>query len=121
MKIANIVPAALLALSLTQAAGCIINSSSDNTVSDGVFHATWSLSDQAGPVSCAEVNADKADFLFTEASNSMGFDELFSCQALAGDSDPLPLDRYTYVASLLQCPDNQPGCPNSQTLGQSNP
>jgi hypothetical protein len=91
------------------------------SVTAAVFHATWTVSDPGGVATCAEVGADKTSFLFTQASNSMGFDEVFACQDLAGDTVPLPLDDYTWVAALLDCLDADPGCSNSTTLLMSDP
>ena len=86
------------------------------SVTAAVFHATWTVSDPGGPATCAEVGADKTSFLFTQDSNQMGFDELFDCQDLAGNTLPLPLDDYTWVATLLECPNADPGCPGGTTL-----
>ena len=89
------------------------------TVNDAIFHTTWTMSDGAGPTDCASVGADKISFLFTRGSDNMGFDELFACDDLAGDTSPLTLDTYKYVAAVLSCPDEQPGCPGSTTLAMS--
>ena len=107
---------AALALGATLAIGC--TSSSEDEV---IFHATWTVSDPGGPATCADFGAEKTSFLFTQASNQMGFDELFDCEAGAGDTVPLPLDNYTWVASMLDCPDTSPGCPNSTTVVMSDP
>jgi hypothetical protein len=114
MNRAKLLILAILAVGASMAAGCTV-------VDQGVFHATWTVNGPGGPVTCESRGADKADFLFTQKTNSMGFDELFDCADLAGDTDPLPLDDYTYVATLLSCPNTQPGCPNSTTLLMSDP
>jgi hypothetical protein len=107
---------ALLALS----SGCII-SSGDDTVDSGVFHATWDVNGGVSPSACDAAGADKVSFLFTRDATSTGFDELFDCFDFAGNTNPLPIDGYTYVASLLQCPDNRAGCPGGTTLSATNP
>ena len=112
----------LLAMAvLALAPGCIIETNDGDVVTDGVFHATWSLSDANGPTTCQQQAADKVSFLFTARYDGMGYDELFACPALAGDTVPLPLDDYTYVASILDCPDATPGCPGGDILGESPP
>ena len=108
---------ALLALS----SGCII-SSSDDTVDSGVFHATWDVNGSVSPSACDVAGADKVSFLFTrDAAPRTGFDELFDCFDFAGNTNPLPIDGYTYVASLLQCPDTRPGCPGGVVLSATDP
>lgn len=107
---------ALLALG----SGCIINTS-DNTVDSGVFHATWDVNGSVNPSACDAAGADKVSFLFTrDAAPHTGYDELFDCFDFAGNTNPLPIDGYTYVASLLQCPNTQPGCPNGVVLSATN-
>jgi hypothetical protein len=98
--------------------GCII-SSDDGDSDRGVFHATWDVNGDIVPAACDEVGADKVSFLFT-ASNGQGFDELFDCFDFAGQTDPLPIDDYTYVASLLQCPNTASGCPGGVVLSKTN-
>ena len=122
MMKAKLAMMAILALGLTQTAGCFISSDDDDTVTvtDGVFHATWTVSDLAGPTTCEAKGADKASFLFT-GSDNMGHEELFACADLVGDTDPLALDSYTYVVAMLDCPDTTPGCPGSTTLGMTDP
>jgi hypothetical protein len=108
---------ALLALS----SGCII-SSDDDSYDSGVFHATWDVNGSVSPSACDQAGADKVSFLFTrDAAPHTGFDELFDCFDFAGDTNPLPVDGYTYVASLLQCPNTAPGCPGGTTLSATNP
>jgi hypothetical protein len=86
---------------------------------EGVFHATWSLVTPQGPTSCAAQGADKVSFLFTDAGD-MAYDELFACEDLAGDTSPLGLDGgYVYIATLLDCPDEMPGCPGGDDLGHT--
>ena len=92
---------ASLALAASLAAGCIITTDGDNVVNDGVFRTTWSLSTSAGATTCQTQGADKVSFLFTAHYDGMGFDELFDCFDFAGSTNPLPLDDYTYVATLL--------------------
>ena len=89
-------------------------------VTGAVYHATWSLSTAGGPTTCAAQNANKVSFLFT-GTDQMGHEDLFACEDLAGDSVPLALDSYTWVATLLDCTDAMPGCPNFNNLGQSDP
>jgi hypothetical protein len=101
--------------------GCII-SSSDDSVDSGVFHATWSVNGSVSPAACDAAAADKVSFLFTrDAPGHTGFDELFDCFDFSGNTNPLPIDGYTYVASLLQCPDATPGCPGGTTLRDTDP
>ena len=109
---------AFAALALSLAVGCG-GDDDDVVVEDAIFHATWTISDAAGPTDCASVGAEKVSFLFTRGSDNMGFEELFDCDDLAGNSDPLSLDTYKYVAAVLDCPDTQPGCPGSSTLAMS--
>ena len=103
---------AALALSLAACDG-------DSSYTDVAFHPTWTLNGTTDPNACADLGADKAEFLFTQASNSMGFDELFDCGDFAGETAPLPIDDYTYVGAMLSCPDSTPGCPGSTTLAMS--
>ncbi len=109
-----------LAAMLALGSGCIITTS-DNTVDSGVFRATWSVNGSMLPTACTAVGADKTSFLFTQRSNSMGFDEVFDCFDFRGDSVPLPLDSYTYVATLLQCPNTNAGCPGGTNLDAVGP
>jgi len=119
MKRAKLAMLAILVLGATQAAGCIISSDDDDdTVDNAVFHATWSLSTGGAATDCATQGADKVSFIFT-GSNNMGTDEIFSCDALAGDTDPFPLDGYTVSVSVLDCPDETPGCPGGDVLGDA--
>ncbi len=87
----------------------------------GVFHAEWTLTETGvGPTTCAAQGADKVSFLFTD-STLMGFDELFDCADLAGDTNPLPRDSFTFNVTLLDCPDATPGCPGGASLGMAGP
>jgi hypothetical protein len=71
------------------------------SVSAGVFATAWTVQGTTTPAACDDVGADRVSFLFTQASNNMGFDEIFTCGDFGGDTAPLPLDDYTYVAALL--------------------
>jgi hypothetical protein len=110
---------ALLVSALALSSGCII-SSDDNTVDQGVFHATWDVNGSTSGSECAAVGADKVSFLFTDSAGH-GTDELFDCIDFAGDTNPLPLDNYTYVATLLDGPTTAAGCPGGANLAASSP
>jgi hypothetical protein len=50
-------------------------------------------------------------FLSTRASDSMGFDDVFTCSDLAGTTSPLSIDDYSISVSVLDA--------NDQVLGQT--
>ena len=110
----------LLALAAPLAGGCIITSDDDDVI-DGAFDVSWTVSDGNQPVSCQQAGADKVSYLFTRQYNGTGFEDLFDCADFVGTTVRYPIDDYTYVASLLDCPNNQPGCPGSTTLSQTDP
>ena len=118
-KFASLAGIVALAAMSALGTGCII-SSDDGSGDRGVFHATWDVNESHNPSACDAVGADKVSFLFT-ASNRQGFDELFDCFDFAGDINPLPIDDYTYVASLLQCPNTAAGCPGGVVLSKTDP
>ncbi len=123
MKNSKLALIAIMALGLSQATGCIFTSDDDDdaVVTAGVFHAEWTLTETGvGTTTCAAQGADKVSFLFTDSLN-MGFDEIFDCGDLAGDTNPLELDSYTFNVTLLDCPDTTPGCPGGADLGMAGP
>jgi hypothetical protein len=99
--------------------GCIITSD-DDTVDNGVFHATWSVNGSTSPSACT-APIEKVSFLFTQDSTSQGFDEVFDCFDFSGNTGPLPLDGYTYVATLLDCPTTETGCPGGDPINATQP
>jgi len=102
--------------------GCIISSSDDDTVDSGVFHATWTVNDSTRPAACAGIGAEKVSFLFTRKTPPHdGFDQLFDCADFSYDTDALPIDGYTYVPSLLDCPTGEKGCPGGVKLDELSP
>ena len=113
----------LVALTMTafSSTGCIfVDDDDDQPPPDptaAVFHGTWSITDAAGPSDCETHGVDKTSFLFTGTDN-LGHDELFDCADFAGDTAPLAYDQYTYVVSLLDCPDATPGCPGGAMVGE---
>jgi hypothetical protein len=110
MKKTRFAMVAALALFAMQAAGCIFVTDDED---EGYFHATWQLTlTGGGSTTCAQQGADGVSFLFTDSANN-GTDEIFSCAALAGNTNPLPVDQYTLSVSLLDA--------NDQVLGQSIP
>jgi Thrombospondin type 3 repeat len=81
------------------------------SVNQAVFNTSWMVTDASGPSTCAAHGATHVDFLFTDNATSMGTDEIFSCDDMAGDTAPFPLSSYTYVASILSCADaTMPEC-----------
>ena len=118
MKNVRLVLVAMLAMAALSSTGCIFVSDDDPTAA--VFHGTWSITDAAGPSDCVTHDIDKTSFLFTGSDNE-GHDELFTCADEAGDTAPLALDSYTYVVTLLQCPDATPGCPGGTSVKMSDP
>lgn len=100
---------AVLALFAMQAAGCIFVTDDED---EGYFHATWTLSQGGAATTCQAQGADGVSFLFTDSANN-GTDEIFDCVAMAGNTNPLPVDDYTLSVSLLDAQD--------QVLGQSIP
>src|SRR6266508_2922701 len=118
MKNVRLVFVAMLAMAAFSSTGCIFTS--DDDPSSAVFHATWTITDAAGPSTCEAHGIDKTSFLFT-GTDAMGHDEVFDCPDEAGDTAPLALDTYTYVVTLLSCPDTSPGCPGGTTIKMSDP
>ena len=110
----------LLAFAAPLAGGCIFVSDDDDEVFDGAFDVSWTVSD-GQPISCGQAGADKVSYLFTRHFNGMGFEDLFDCDDFVGTTVRYPIDDYTYVASLLDCPNSTPGCPGSTTLSQTDP
>jgi hypothetical protein len=104
MKTMKLSFAALALVALTQATGCIFVS--DDEVDQGVFRTTWTLTQNGSTVSCGDVGADGVSFLSTAASTNMGYDDVFNCTALAGNTSPLPLDDYQISVSVLDAQDN---------------
>ena len=121
MRNEKCVLASMLVLLLSGASGCIFVNDDDGVVTDGVFRTAWDVTSGNSQINCADVGAEKDSFLFTAETFGDGFDELFDCDAFAGQTSPLPIDDYTYVASLLDCPNNLPGCPDGVTLAASDP
>ncbi len=89
-------------------------------VDNAVFNTAWMLTNGAGATTCANVGANKTSYLFTGTDN-MGHEDLFTCSDMGGDTAPVPLDNYTYVVTLLNCHDAQPGCPNFDNIKMSDP
>jgi hypothetical protein len=110
----------LLAALAAPLAGCIIHTDGDDDVYDGAFDVSWTVNDTQ-PISCGEAGADKVSYLFTADYDGMGFEDLFTCSDFVGTTVRYPIDGYRYVVSLLDCPNNQSGCPGSNTLAQSDP
>jgi hypothetical protein len=89
--------------------GCIFVS--DSGPSKGVFQTTWTLTQGGAATTCATVGAASVSFLSTRASDSMGFDDVFTCSDMAGDTAPLTIDSYSISVSVLDA--------NDQVLGQT--
>jgi hypothetical protein len=106
---------AALLLGLSLGAGC--DGDDEVIVDNAVFHATWTVQNTVDGSGCTEVGADRVSFLFTQASNNMGFDEIFTCADSGGDTAPLPLDDYTYVAALLAPDDSTILMSQAQNVG----
>jgi hypothetical protein len=97
---------AALALCAFSATGCIFVSDDDPIEpTQGVFHATWTLTQGGAAVTCTDVAAASTSFLSTRASDSMGFDDIFDCADLAGDTVPLTIDDYAISVSILDAND----------------
>jgi hypothetical protein len=79
----------------------------------GVFHTTWTLTQGGAAVTCASKGAASVSFLSTRASDNMGFDDIFTCSDMAGDTAPLTIDSYLVSVSLLD------GATPPNVLGQT--
>lgn len=98
----GVVATALLAM---QVGGCGGDDGGDGFIEDrvtaGSFVASWDLTTESGfPLSCAEVGGRSVSFLFTDSSGQV-YEDLFDCEAFAGETDPLPLDDFSLSVALL--------------------
>jgi hypothetical protein len=95
--------AGALALLASHATGCVFDiddDDDDDVVEAGYFRATWTLTADGFPVSCFDVGGDTVSYIFTD-SYGQGDEDLFDCEAMAGNTDPLPIDDFTLSVSLL--------------------
>jgi hypothetical protein len=130
MKRAWLVPALLVSLSAAAAQGCIFVSDDDDddgnvptpdasipppdatpVPTQGVFQTTWTLTQGGAAVACGDVGAASVSFLSTAATTNMGYDDVFTCTDMAGNTAPLPLDDYQISVSILDAME--------QVLGQT--
>ena len=89
------------------------------TVTQGVFVTSWTLTTNSGPTTCAAQGADKVSFVFTRGSDNMGFDEIFNCADMGGDTLPFTIDTYVYDVTLLDCDGAMPDCSDGANLGST--
>jgi hypothetical protein len=93
----------------------------DFSVDRGKFALTWTILEAGAPSNCANVGADDVSLLLTIADTAEGDDFIFSCDAGQGVSDPLPLEEYVIVVTLLDSGLDPTDPADDEVLGASEP
>jgi len=76
-----------------------------NPPTQGNWHATWEITSGGAAATCADVGATFVSFTSTLMGGTVGNDDIFNCDDLAGDTDPYDAGSYTVVPALCSGPD----------------